>query len=355
MSGNNILITGITGFIGSHLAQHLSNNKDNNIYGLYRSVKHESVFNALKLQERKNINLILGNIMLYPDLEELLVQYNIDTIYHLAAKVIVKDSAKSPTTTYLTNINGTINILEVVRNLSNQYNKPINVYVMSSDKAYGTNKIPYKEKWSLNGIDIYSSSKACEDIIARAYAYNYDLPIVVGRPCNCYGLDFNWSRLIPTLARACLSHNRDYKEKPIQLNKGSYHYLREYIYVEDLVRIMELLIQNIDKTKGEAYNITSSTDINKNIFNTEYIVKLFFDICNIKKEINFMEKESTFKEIENQYLDKTKLVNILGDKLCSQYTVREGMKKTINLYKEWFENGILSNYSTHEADSYLQI
>ena len=109
----NILITGITGFIGSHLAQSLS--KNNTVYGIHRSIKHESVFDALNLNKNKNINLINGDVNNREFIEEMIYQYNIDQIYHLAAKVIVKDAAKSPTSTIYTNAFGTLNILECLR------------------------------------------------------------------------------------------------------------------------------------------------------------------------------------------------------------------------------------------------
>ncbi len=326
----NILITGITGFIGSHLAQHLSENKNNNIYGLFRSLKDELLFKTLHLTERRNINLILGDI-LYTNIQDILVQYDIDTVYHLAAKVIVKDSAKSPLSTYQTNINGTINILESIRLAKETYGKIINCYIMSSDKAYGSsNMLPYKEDYPLNGLDIYSSSKACEDIIARSYAFNYDLPIVVGRPCNCYGLDFNWSRLIPTLAKSCFDKNET--DKPLYLNKGSYNQIREYIYVKDLVQIIELLIKYIYITKGEAYNITNI----HNKASTKDIVKLFLRLSeNENKEIIFKEKQITFKEINEQSLDLSKLHTITEFK--PKYNFNEGLIETINLYKKWFD------------------
>ena len=319
----NILITGITGFIGAHLAEHLSKDKNNKIYGLFRSVKHESVLNALNL---KNITLILGDIANYSNFENVLVQYDIDNVYHLAAQPIVKVASKAPLATYNTNVVGTINLLEAIRNISLHHNKVISTYVMSSDKAYGSHiDLPYTEDMSFNTDDIYASSKSCEDIIARTYAFNYDLPIVVGRPCNCYGVDFNWTRLIPTLAKAC------FKDEQLILNRGSYGYLREYIYAKDLARAIELLLKNIDTTKGEAYNITSGYK-----HSTGNVVEKFIELSGVKKDIVFKEKEKTHKEIENQYLDSTKLHSVID--WSPEYTLREGLSETIEKYKGWFDS-----------------
>lgn len=333
----NILITGIRGFIGSNLADYLSQNPENNIYGLCRSIKNESPFNALKLQNKKNINLLIGDINDYSKVEEILVQYNIDEIYHLAAKVIVQDAAKFPIATCKINIFGTLNVLEALRLISLQRNKQIPTFIMSTDKSYGiSDELPYNELLPLNGLDIYSASKACEDILARSYSYNYDLPIVIARPSNTYGVDFNWSRLVPSVIKSCLLG------EPLILNKGSYNYIREYIYVEDLVKAIHLLVKNIDKTKGEAYNISSNFK-----YTTEQAVNKILKLTNNKnKQIQFKEKESIFKEIPEQYLNTEKIKKATNWK--PEYDLQTGLKLTINKYKEWFESH--NNLATNSAD-----
>ena len=329
----NILITGITGFIGSHLAHYLAQEPNNVIYGMFRSMKDESAFKALKLDECKNINTILSNVNIISDIEDIVIQYDINEIYHLAAKVIVKEAAMEPIVTYITNDLGTLNILEVVRSVKIMYDIDIPTLIMSSDKAYGshdTENLPYTEDLSLNGLDVYSSSKAIEDIMARAYAYNYNLPITVARPCNCYGeFDFHSSRLIPSLAEACFAPLN--RSDTLTLNKGSYHYIREYIYVKDLVKALILMIENIDKTKGEAFNISSTY-----AHTTEQIVDMFLDLAGCKEDImiNFIEKESTFKEIEKQYLDGTKLSNVTDWK--PEYDMSKGFGNTISAYEKWY-------------------
>lgn len=328
---NNILITGISGFIGSHLAKYLSEiNSDNQIFGITRSTKAESTFNALQLYDNPSVSLIHGDVYVYTMMEELLIQYNIDQIYHLASKVIVRDAAKTPLTTYMINMNGTLNILEAIRLIKGMQNKDIPTLVMSSDKAYGSSdNLPYVETHPLNGNDIYSSSKAIQDILARSYAYNYNLPIVVARPCNTYGsYDFNWSRIIPSLAKSCFDKRE--KDNPLMLNKNSYDYIREYMYVEDTVNGLVFLMSNIDKTKGEAYNIGSGEKLT-----TEQIVDIFFSIADIRKHIEFKEKEDIFKEIYEQHLDTTKIKETIG--WNSIYTFEKGIAKTIEGYKKWFD------------------
>lgn len=324
----NILITGVTGFIGSHLAQHLAKDKNNTIYGLHRSTKHESVFNALKLNEVKNINLINGDIINHNTIERCLYQYNIDQVYHLAAQAIVQEAAYSPVSTIETNVIGTLNTLEAIRKYKCLKEKEISIFVMSTDKSYGiSDKLPYTEDYPLNGLDIYSASKVCEDVLARSYAYNYDLPIVVGRPANNYGLDFNWTRLIPSLAKSCFDKKE--KDKKLILNEGSHHYIREYNYVEDTVLAIESLMKDIYHTKGQAFNISSGFK-----YTTEEVVKLFLDISKCNKEIGFRRKENIFKEIPEQYLDSYKILYQTGWK--PKFDLQYGLTKTISDYYRWF-------------------
>lgn len=326
----NILITGINGFVGAHLAEYLSRNENNKIYGLMRSEKHDSTFNALSLHNRKNISMIYGDVYIYTLIEEMIVQYNINEIYHLAAKVIVRDAAKSPLTTCMINANGTLNILEAVRLMKAQYNSYIPTLIMSTDKAYGSSdNLPYKETHPLNANDIYSSTKAIQDILARTYANQYELPITVARPCNTYGeYDFNWSRIVPSIAKSCFDRNEI--DKPLVLNEGSYKQTREYIYVEDLIEALTSLVANIDHTHGEAYNISSNQKLT-----TSELVHKFFEIAGIDKNIEFKEKESIFKEIDEQYLDITKIKNTIGWE--PKYSIEYGLTKTIEGYEKWFD------------------
>lgn len=333
----NILITGITGFIGAHLADNISRNPNNRICGIARSIKEESTFNALKLKERNNIHVILGNVNSYPDIEESIATYDVDKIYHLASQPIVQIAAKAPVSTYTTNVLGTMNILEATRIMPQQMEKEISTLIMSSDKAYGSSHVlPYTEDLPLNGSDIYSSSKSCEDIISRAYAYNYDLPIVVARPCNAYGeYDFHWSRIVPTLAKTYLSPD---SHDPLILNKGSYHYIREYMYVKDTAGALESLMNNINNTKGCAFNISPD-----NKYTTEELVNKFISIAKkyysiLDMPIQFKEKARTFKEIENQYLDGSKIRYITGWK--PKFNLESGLKCTIDGYKKWFDSHV---------------
>ncbi len=330
----NILITGITGFIGAHLADYLSKNPYNNVCGIARSIRKESTFEALDIKERNNIRIIIGNVNSYADIEESIATNDIDKIYHLASQPIVQIASNAPISTYKTNVLGTMNILEATRIVSQQIGKEISVLIMSSDKAYGSSQIlPYTEDLPLNGLDIYSSSKSCEDIVSRAYAYNYDLPIVIARPCNAYGeYDFHWSRLVPTLAKTYLSVGNS---NPLVLNKGSYHHIREYMYVKDTATALESLMNNMQNTKGQAFNVSPDDKYTTEEFVNKFIdtARKYYDI--LYTPIQFKGKTKTFKEIESQYLDGSKIRNTT--KWKPRFDLESGLKCTIDGYKKWFD------------------
>lgn len=305
----------------------LSEDKKNMIYGLHRSSKYDT-FDAMELKKRRNVTLVLGDVKAYHSLVEIITDNDIDQIYHLAAQPIVQKASRSPAGTYETNVFGTVNVLEAVRN---NMRGRIPVLVMSSDKAYGPSiALPYTEEYPLGEkTDIYSSSKSCADIIARAYAYNYDMPVVVARPANTYGeFDLNFTRLIPTLAQAF------YANIDLVLNKGSYHYLREYNYVGDTVHglaaLMHALIEKRNETSGQAFNISSGC-----VHSTEEVVKKFIELTGFDKQIEFREKESTFKEIEDQYLDTAKIRALTGWK--PEYNLETGLKRTMEGYDRYFK------------------
>lgn len=320
----NILITGIQGFVGAHLANYLSQDSNNKIYGLTRSLKKESTFNALNLHNKKNINLAYGNVT-NTIVTDIILDGNIDQVYHIAAEAIVKTSNLSPICTYNTNIFGTMYILESIRQISRKLNKKISVLVTSSDKAYGDSpKLPYTEDMPLNGLDIYSSSKACQDIIARTYANNYDMPIVVSRACNIYGeYDFNWSRVIPQFIKSYLDNSK------ITIYENTMFQIREYIYIDDLVKAITLLMKNIDITKGQAYNITSGQP-----YTVAEIIDTFKKVTNYNN-IEYTTKEKNFKEIKEQTLDDSKLLDAIDWSAKIDLDCRT-LNKIIDAYKKCY-------------------
>lgn len=224
--GKVVLITGANGFLASHLTLCLLEKKAA-VIGIIKEEIPSSFLN-LKLKEKKykNLKLIKGDIVNYVLIRKYFKVYQPDFCFHIAAQAIVGKANKSPIPTFKTNIQGTWNILEAVREIC----PDIKVIVASSDKAYGEHKkLPYLEEAALQALHPYDASKACTDILARTYAHTYNLTVSVTRCANIYGPgDLNFSRIIPDTIRSAIL-NKD----PVIRSDGTP--LRDYIYIKDIV------------------------------------------------------------------------------------------------------------------------
>jgi len=299
-----ILITGSNGFVGSHIVRHLQKNSIY-IHGIVRDLKFKPFY-----------KFSVGDIYDYRFCERVINTNDIDIAIHLAAHAIVKQAARSPVGAFKTNIQGTWNILEAGRILGNLDC----ILVASTDKVYG-NQMNAKEDGPLLGLGSYEVSKRCADLIAQSYAYNYDLPIVITRACNIYGYDEN-SRIIPNTIRSILRN-----ERPIIFKDDKS--VREYIYIEDVIDAYLSLIKNIEKTKGNVYNVGSG-----DVYDQEEVVKKIIELMDRNIKPLYVDRKFKFKEIENQSLDSSKILKEIGWK--SKYSLEDGLKKTIKEFeKKW--------------------
>ena len=170
------------------------------------------------------VRIVRGDVCDQPLLERVLGEYEIDTVFHLAAQAIVGVANRNPVSTFESNIRGTWALLEACRRSP----RVKQIVTASSDKAYGDHdQLPYHEDAPLEGRHPYDVSKSCADLIARSYAETYDLPVAITRCGNFYGGgDLNWNRIVPGTIRAVLRGLR-----PIIRSDGLF--IRDYFYVED--------------------------------------------------------------------------------------------------------------------------
>ena len=216
-----MLVTGATGLVGGWLVKRLLASGAE-VVCLVRDWVPQSEIVSSGLIEK--VRSVRGDVTDQALLERILGEYEVLTVFHLAAQTIVPVANRNPVATFETNVAGTWALLEACRRSP----RVAQVVVASSDKAYGDqDKLPYDESTPLQGRHPYDVSKSAADLIAQSYATTYGLPVGITRCGNFYGGgDLNWSRLVPGTIRSVLRGQR-----PIIRSDGKF--VRDYFYVED--------------------------------------------------------------------------------------------------------------------------
>ncbi|MBI5079284.1 GDP-mannose 4,6-dehydratase [Candidatus Wolfebacteria bacterium] len=312
LQGKNILITGATGLVGGHLAEKLVE-MGANAHITYRSFNPKSYFAGKKLNEK--VISAVCDIKDFNRVFDIITKYEIEYIFHVAAQPIVSAAYINPRETLDINIMGTVNILEAARR------SPMikGIVVASSDKAYGKKCNNATEIEPMAGDHPYDVSKSCADLIARAYTKTYDLPVAVSRFGNIYGPgDFNFNRIVPGVMKAIL------KNETLKIRSNG-KFVRDYVYVKDVIDGYIVLMENMSKIKGEAFNF--STGYN---FSVIEMIKKIEKILNKKckyKILNIQKNEIPFQSLNFEKAEK-----VLG--WNSKNTLEEGIVETFNWYKE---------------------
>ena len=232
--GRNVLVTGCSGFLGLWLTRELLGRRAS-VVGLVRDVVAGAPFFAEGLATK--IATVRGSVEDYPLLERVVNEYEVDTVFHLAAQAIVTVANRNPLSTFETNVRGTWNVLEACR----RNPKVTRIVVASSDKAYGIHEeLPYTEEHALRGTHPYDVSKSCADLISTAYHRTYRTPVCVTRCGNLFGPgDLNFSRIVPGTIRSALRG-----ERPIIRSDGSP--VRDYVHVQDIAAAYLLLAEKME-------------------------------------------------------------------------------------------------------------
>lgn len=314
--GKKVLVTGATGLVGGHIAEKLVA-QGAIVFITRRSKDSRSYFTEINL-DQKTVSAIC-DIKNYDRVFDVISKYEIEYIFHVAAQPIVPTALINPKEALETNIMGTVNILEAARHCPNVKG----IVVASSDKAYGKKCDNATEIAPMAGDHPYDVSKSCADLIARAYAKTYGLPVAVSRFGNIYGPgDLNINRIVPGMMRALVL------DETLELRSDG-TFVRDYVYVKDVADGYLLLMENIEKAKGEAFNF--STGYN---FSVLQLIDKISEVVGRKCKYKITNNQKN--EIPSQSLNYEKATKILGWK--SNYTFEEGVKETFKWYKGYLLN-----------------
>ncbi|EKE02218.1 MAG: hypothetical protein ACD_20C00410G0004 [uncultured bacterium] len=313
-----VFITGCTGLLGSWLTEELLG-RGANVVGLIRDITPKS--NLYLSGIYKDISMVKGSVEDFYTLERALNEYEVDTVFHLAAQTIVGIANRNPLSTFETNIKGTWNLLEAARRVSTVKR----IVVASSDKAYGDQiKLPYDETTPLQGEHPYDVSKSCTDLIAKAYHKSYNLPVCVTRCGNFYGGgDLNFNRIVPGTIRSVINN-----ESPLIRTDGTY--IRDYFYVKDGALAYMHLAQKMAELDimGEAFNFSNEIQVS-----TLELTQLILQVMQ-REDLEPVILNESKNEIKHQYLSANKARKVID--WHPSYTLEQGLLETIEWYKEFF-------------------
>ncbi|MDF1512225.1 MAG: GDP-mannose 4,6-dehydratase [Anaerolineae bacterium] len=317
--GRPVLVTGCTGLLGSWLTQTLIE-VGADVVGIIRDDIPQSWLVSSGNLHR--IRVAHGDVTDYALVERVINEYEINTVFHLAAQTIVGIANRAPLSTFDTNIRGTWFILEAIRRSPTVKR----VVIASSDKAYGSQKqLPYTEEMPLQGQHPYDVSKSAADLIAQMYGKTYSLPIAITRCANLYGGgDLNWNRLIPGTIRSALQGMQ-----PEIRSDGTY--VRDYLYVRDAVKAYLMVAENLGRVeiKGQAFNC--GTDSPMRVID---MVNLILSLSP-HPELSPRILNQVTNEIKDQYLDSTKIGTLIGWE--PHYSRKQAMRETLEWYARYLD------------------
>jgi dTDP-glucose 4,6-dehydratase len=321
-----IMITGATGFIGSHLTEQcielgykvkaFDRYNSNNHWGWLEDSKHTGDF-----------EVILGDVRDYDSVSK--AMQGCDSVFHLSALTGIPYSYVSPLAYIRTNVEGAYNVLEAAKN-----KKLDHILITSTSETYGTAQyVPIDECHPLVGQSPYSATKIAADQLAISYYRSFGLPVTIARPFNTYGPRQSARAVIPTIVTQLLSKQRD-------VRLGSLEPTRDLNYVSDICNGL-IALAECDEAIGREVNIGSGTEIS-----IDKLANLIIDIMGVDARVVSDEHRvrPENSEVERLVCDSEILRQLTGWK--PEITINEGLVKTI----EWFEDE--NNLQKYKSEIY---
>ncbi|HRG58650.1 MAG TPA: dTDP-glucose 4,6-dehydratase [Bacteroidia bacterium] len=350
-----ILITGGAGFIGSHVVRRMTKKYPNyKIINLDKLTYAGNLANLKDIENLPNYTFVKGDITDLNFIQHLFEQYQFDGVIHLAAESHVDRSISNPLEFVITNVIGTVNLLNAAKKLWNASieNQIINkkFYHISTDEVYGSlgAKGLFTESTAYDPHSPYSASKASSDHFVRAYYDTYKLPTVISNCSNNYGSFHFPEKLIPL----AINNIKNMKAVPVY---GKGENVRDWLFVEDHAAAIDLIFH--EGKIGETYNIGGNNEWTN--------IDLIHLLCKIMDQklgradgtsaslITFV-KDRAGHDLRYA-IDSSKLQNELGWKPSLQF--EEGLNKTVDWYlsnEEWLNNVTSGAYKEYYTAQYAK-
>ena len=344
-----ILITGGAGFIGSHLVRlFVKKYSEYTIVNLDKLTYAGNLENLTDVEDSQNYIFEKGDILDKDFIKSIFLKYDFDSVIHLAAESHVDRSIHNPMDFILTNVIGTVNLLDISKShWENNYKDKL-FYHVSTDEVYGslgkdgffTESTPYDPQ------SPYSSSKASSDHFVRSYGNTYGLPFVISNCSNNYGPNQFPEKLLPLFINNIINN----KSLPLY---GDGLFTRDWLFVEDHARAIDMIFH--DGKINETYNIGgfnewTNIDLIK-LMCSQMDVFLGNDIGTSQRLIKFVKDRPGH---DKRYaIDATKIKDELGWEPSLQF--EEGLRRTISWYmnnQKWMDNVTSGDYKKYYKEQY---
>lgn len=342
--GKKVFVTGHTGFKGSWLCKMLINaGAEVTGYSLEPNTD-PSLFNIIGIE--KNINSIIGDVRDYESLKKAFDEACPEMVFHLAAQPLVRESYNNPAYTYETNVMGTVNILECVRN-SSCVKSFLNV---TTDKVYLNREWEwgYREIDELDGYDPYSNSKSCSELVTHSYVKSFfsnrEIAISTARAGNVIGGgDFSADRIIPDCVKAAVNGKDIIVRNPYSTRP--YQHVLEPLYAYCMIAAM----QYQDRKYAGYYNV-GPDDVD--CFKTGALVDLF--VSKWGDELKWINKHDGGPHEANYLkLDCSKLKSAFGWK--PHWNLDIAMEKVVEWSKCYYAGEDINECMNRQIDDFLGV